>query len=624
MNRAILIVICDFLVSAMLSMMTGMVPAHTGGTGVGLDEQTTRALLAEMHENLSQLEQVREQLREVIRKRGGATTEQDRQLRELAEQIVALRRDSEMLKSARDGKDIAKMTAKDLRKRLETELRERMRAEMELKERRGDLADREKELRELRHSSLTAAEAQARVTETLSRNNAELLRRNEETSRRLDKSRDDLRRAEKALDEEKSRREAIEGRLGVAELRARERDREARTSRDDLARAKKALENVSAQGAKNKAESEQNRARLLAVRRELNKSEKDRAKMRDEIARDNRKMKQLELRVAELNAARKEQEDMLKRGINALATAKKELEEERVRLSAARAKVQEQEKRIKDKDNTIKITTTQLQEANKKLRDLVLQSYGEGVVKLTVDIREELLLGSLLGREQRGGGVFYLPFVDLDGKTFIVGHINHFLGDPERTPMSFRDVTQARLSAAAPGAKTETPLTMPVLLANVEPRLAAVPVRLVGRRPLRAVTVGELRTRGVDGLTLFKVGHLCEYSSLGERCSVGATGEIFIRNSGSRSELRAEPGDFILTKAGEFVGMVAEVEFAQGSRRHGDQVRVFVLPNSRVFDEPKYTFAFAKPRGEKYFTDFEKTVQSIRNELRPQRRHRRR
>ena len=42
MNKAILIVICDFLVSAMLTMMTGMVPGHSGGTGVGLDESTTR------------------------------------------------------------------------------------------------------------------------------------------------------------------------------------------------------------------------------------------------------------------------------------------------------------------------------------------------------------------------------------------------------------------------------------------------------------------------------------------------------------------------------------------------------------------------------------------------------
>ena len=49
MNRAILIVICDFLVSAMLTMMTGMVPGHTGGTGVGLDESTTKVLLNELN-----------------------------------------------------------------------------------------------------------------------------------------------------------------------------------------------------------------------------------------------------------------------------------------------------------------------------------------------------------------------------------------------------------------------------------------------------------------------------------------------------------------------------------------------------------------------------------------------
>ena len=57
MNRAILIVICDFLVSAMLTMMTGMVPGHTGGTGVGLDESTTKVLLGELDRRNSELEE---------------------------------------------------------------------------------------------------------------------------------------------------------------------------------------------------------------------------------------------------------------------------------------------------------------------------------------------------------------------------------------------------------------------------------------------------------------------------------------------------------------------------------------------------------------------------------------
>ena len=59
MSKAILIVICDFLVSAMLTMMTGMVPAHTGGTGVGLDENTTKLLLSELDAHRSELEKLR-------------------------------------------------------------------------------------------------------------------------------------------------------------------------------------------------------------------------------------------------------------------------------------------------------------------------------------------------------------------------------------------------------------------------------------------------------------------------------------------------------------------------------------------------------------------------------------
>jgi ATP-dependent protease Clp ATPase subunit len=63
-NKAILIVICDFLVSAMLTMMTGMVPAHSGGTGVGLDETTTKLLLAELDSHRTELEKLRRRLAE--------------------------------------------------------------------------------------------------------------------------------------------------------------------------------------------------------------------------------------------------------------------------------------------------------------------------------------------------------------------------------------------------------------------------------------------------------------------------------------------------------------------------------------------------------------------------------
>ena len=70
MNRAILFVICDFLVSAMLSMMTGMVPAHGGGSGGGLDGRTTALLLSELQNRRQQLDATREKLREAQQEEG--------------------------------------------------------------------------------------------------------------------------------------------------------------------------------------------------------------------------------------------------------------------------------------------------------------------------------------------------------------------------------------------------------------------------------------------------------------------------------------------------------------------------------------------------------------------------
>ena len=71
MNKSLLIVICDFLVSAMLTMMTGMVPAHSGGTGVGLDENTTKLLLSELDAHRAELEKLRSNLREAMEQSSG-------------------------------------------------------------------------------------------------------------------------------------------------------------------------------------------------------------------------------------------------------------------------------------------------------------------------------------------------------------------------------------------------------------------------------------------------------------------------------------------------------------------------------------------------------------------------
>ena len=622
MNRAILIVICDFLVSAMLSMMTGMVPAHTGGTGVGLDEQTTRALLAEMSENLAQLERTRDLLREAARKNGGATPEQAQKIRELAQQIVNLRRDAEMIRKGTENKDLAKLTAKELQQRLETELRRRLQAEMERNEQNKDLSEREKELRDLRKSSQTALQAQAEINAHLSRSNAELSNQNAEANRQLARSNEELRRAERDLNEEKGRRKVAEARARSAEEREQLRAKEAKSTRDDLARAKKVLEDLNARNARGKADLERNRTLLYTTKRDLNKTEKELARMKDKEAGNARRIRQLELELAQEKTNNQALARTTKISIDDLQRARKDLVAERIKFENAKTKAEEQEKRIKDKENSIQVLTKQVEEANKKLRSRLMQNYAAGTVRLKVDIREALLLG----REQKGGGVYYLPLVDVDGKSFLVGHAGQFLGIAGNDALSFKDVKFAAISVSIPGAKTpaEIPLKGPVLLANREPLAAAIPMQLRGRKAIPALTAGKLRERGVDNLYLIKARSPgVEYAALSQRCSLDIAGNFLIRNAGSRSEVRAEAGDLVFSREGEFVGLVTGVDSAAGSRRHGDQMRVFVIPDDRLWDNAKFTIEYTRPDGAKYFTGFEDSAGRIKELLAPPRRRRR-
>ena len=142
MNRAILIVICDFLVSAMLSMMTGMVPAHTGGTGVGLDHQTTALLIAELRQRRQELTSAREQLRQA-RQKQGFDEERERQLRELTAQLADTLAKTEKLENQMKLKpeSAGALTPEQLQARLDKEVQRRYQLRLEYDEARERVAE---------------------------------------------------------------------------------------------------------------------------------------------------------------------------------------------------------------------------------------------------------------------------------------------------------------------------------------------------------------------------------------------------------------------------------------------------------------------------------------------------
>ena len=126
----------------------------------------------------------------------------------------------------------------------------------------------------------------------------------------------------------------------------------------------------------------------------------------------------------------------------------------------------------------------------------------------------------------------------------------------------------------------------------------------------------ELRARGVNDLYLFKAGTFGRESvELGGRCSLDVSGDvpyIFIRNSGSRSELKAEPGDLVLTREGDFAGIVVDNTGRVFGR--GEEARAFVFADAKVWESPRL-IPFDKPRDARYFDAFSSAVRTVRDIL---------
>ena len=129
MNRSILIVMCDFLVSAMLSMLIGMSPhGQSGHMGKGalLDRGSTAIILDELRRRGAELENMREQLREA-QAREGFSEAREAQLKALAEQLAETLAKSELLedKLKLHPENAGALTPQALQQKLEEEIRKR-------------------------------------------------------------------------------------------------------------------------------------------------------------------------------------------------------------------------------------------------------------------------------------------------------------------------------------------------------------------------------------------------------------------------------------------------------------------------------------------------------------------
>ncbi|MGF0034762.1 hypothetical protein [Victivallis vadensis] len=561
MNRAILIVICDFLVSAMLSMMTGMVPAHTGGTGVGLDHQTTALLIAELRQRRQELTSAREQLRQARRKQG-FDEERERQLRELTAQLADTLAKTEKLENQMKLKpeSAGALTPEQLQARLDKEVQRRYQLRLEYDEARERVA-------ELQHSLASTSGDLNKLNE----NYAAARQRLSDTRDRLDEAKETLKEREAKLDaasreilkarEELAAREAaLSGTRGqLSETKAALK--EALTRTGEISQAKQQLE----------GDLSYTRGRLTAAERELAEARSQAERIRKLAAEREMERNEAKRQLAEMSA-------MLKNAVTELSQTKNELGKTREVAANTGKELIVTQGKVERTNLELEQAQRQLSEAEKKLSTDVLARYSSAAIRLDIDVTEKRLF-----LNQHGGGRFFLPLVKLDGRSVMVNTFPVFAGNAYE-PLNFTEIIRADYKVDSPDAPDSSAgirLAGPILTLPDEPRVAAMEFNLAGRAPLEVMTIEKLKKRGLEELFLFKTSSFGKQSAgLAGRCSLDFTSGdryLYIRNTGrgTGSELRAEPGDLVLTKEGDFVGVVVSIEKFDFGRREEAKCYVF-------------------------------------------------
>ena len=568
MNRAILIVICDFLVSAMLSMMTGMVPSHTGGTGVGLDENTTQVLLAQLDASKKELERVRRELREAADKVG--SQKYDARLREIAKQLAQNRLKREQLEELlrRKPTNTGKLSPETLKKNLDDEKLKRYQTEIELRERLESLRRAQADIKDYRAES---ASLRKELTES-----GKALR---DMTKSYGEAQRQIARAEADAANERKIAAGKDAEIARKDAEISRKDADLSRKDADLAAVRDALKEMSTRVGQSETQTRKLQNSLAYTSGKLSTTERDLAGYRDRINRMHRELSSVTLQRNEALRNRDEMEKLVRKTVADLTRTQTDLEQTRIAA-------EKDHKKAITAEAKLTAAKTMLEDTRRQLQSNVLESYSEAAVRLRILLLEERFI-----MNQRGGGLYYLPLVKFNNRTFLTGHFRTFAGNAE-VPLMFRDIITLAYKGVKPGSNNkEINIPGPLLSLPKEPHVAALEVKLPGIKPLEVLTRSQLAKRGTARLYLFKNRSFGrESAELGGRCSYdlfNKSGNLIIRNAlrGTGSELRAEPGDIVLSGEGKFVGIVTDLRAEDLGRRQ--TARVYVFPDEKVWENPE-------------------------------------
>ncbi|MCK4981680.1 MAG: hypothetical protein KAS17_02090 [Victivallaceae bacterium] len=606
MNHSILVVICDFLVLSVLSLSLGVAPMNSSFTGRGtrIDDYTANILLDELKAKSVQLSKARDALLKAQRKLGYAETRSKRVKKLDADlaQVQSRLNYLEVKLKKRKG-EIGTLSKEKLLARLEKEGIRRLKVVTEMSEAKAALQFEQSKNKELLDNMTALRQDAMRRDDELTEKKTLL----DERTRRLKSISDKLQKTESVLGSAKGNLTKLKSALSSTKG-------DLKSSKQSLDATKTRLKDIAVELTGTRGREKATLLDLSYVRGRLSATEKELAESRSRLTKNQKYAAVSELELKEAQKKITTLQNILKNAVGDLSKTQRELNVSRTKAKTAAEKLM----KISTKE---KVTQLALRSIKESLGDAVqgglqndaLEKYSLSAVVLKMNVQEKRFL-----IDYKKSGTFYLPEVMVGGKRYLISSLD-LLSGMRRLITKSSKINKLSYMVGKPK-NGEKPLRIktPLLSLKADSRVCLLEVPAIRKNSVELLTYGSLRKRGLQNLTLFKYTTFGEdSSSLDGRCSLGlkkGDNYLYIRNSVLKSavQLKAEVGDFIMTKQGMFVGIAVEVENFNAGRQQ--RVKCFVFSDDfSIKDAAK--IPLTKRSGAEYFSDFAEAVAKINSQL---------
>ncbi len=554
---------CDFIVLSVMSFSTGVAPANMHyGSGTVVSDRTAIIILEELKRKKATLELAEKELL--------AARQSDAKLKEVQQEMARIQAQMEKLKKPEQ------TDTKAVKTQIDSSLAEL--ANMKSKFSDADLDMLRKRI--------------AMNHEQLNEKTAKLLASTEELLN-------------------------VKNRLVAAENLLKDTKTDLDKTKSSLNQAQEKLQGTAKELDVYKGKVTESQIDLSFTRGKLNVTEKELAESRSKIERNVKSAMLTNLELAETKKKMDDLKNVIKNAVSDLSATRSELESTKREYNETREKYESKQRELLESrgfqqatQTALEETKIRLKEAEERLRSDALQKYSQATVKLDFTIKEKRFMGDYSSSES-----YYLPEIVIGEKNYLAVNFRVITG-------LFKDITgHAKVYDLnyAIGEPLETDagklkkVDGPIYSLNVDNRVCLLEIPPT-KKALKPLSFTQLKSRGLQNLFLFKPNDFGKRTcNLEGRASLNlSVGDkyLYIRNSTRRtdSELKAELGDLIVTKEGDFVGLIVAVEDFDLGRKQ--EAKCFIMPDNFKVSEA-YEIPITKPQDQKLFLGFMKAVEFI-------------